>query len=97
MKKHIILMLVVLIVGCGSESSGMKTSYVNDCSAEGVPEKTCECIFDYGKGNLSDEQLMASDLTHDYRNTNNIPAPNLSLADMEKLGAVVMESMGKCY
>ena len=91
----LVVLVVVLVVGCG-DGDPMKTSYVNDCTAEGYSEKKCVCLFDYGKENLSDEQFMATDLTHDYRNTNNISKPNLSLADEEKMHAVVMESLNKC-
>tara|TARA_B110000259_G_C13836917_1_gene331048 strand:- start:97 stop:369 length:273 start_codon:yes stop_codon:yes gene_type:complete len=87
---------VALISGCSEPQSAEKTAYIADCSSDGFSQDQCSCIFDYAADNLTAEQLMASDLTHAYREINSLPEANITLVEMQEVAKVAMESMGAC-
>jgi hypothetical protein len=77
----------------------MKTSYVNQCTEIVSTKSICECIFEYGKENLSDELFMESDLlTSEYKKKNNITTPGIStMEQFQKLTANTADAINQCF
>ena len=96
------MFLVFLVFACSpqsSESNEMKTSYVNQCTESGATKSICECIFEYGKENLSAELFMESDLlTSEYKKKNNITTPGIStMEQFQKLTANTADAINQCF
>jgi hypothetical protein len=95
--KYVLLTLGIVLLGaCSQPDSAMKTAYIEDCSSDGFSAEKCSCIFDFAEERLTEDQLLASDLTHAYRQSNGIPEADITIAQMEEVGEAAMNSMAAC-
>ena len=75
----------------------MKTFYIDDCKEE-VPIGVCECLFDsLIATELTEEELLGTDLTYDYRKAKGIPETQLSEDKNLEIMEIMFNSMGACF
>jgi hypothetical protein len=91
------IIFLFILSGCGGNAdSPMRSAYVADCMEEFPNEEACGCLFDYGSERLTEEEMLNSDLTFDFRNSNNISSPPISSESQSRIAGVVIEGMGAC-
>ena len=90
--------ICLTLTACGGESDGpdpIKKYYLESCSKE-APMTLCECLYDFGKEKLSEEEFLNSDLAFNYFEETGLQRPPISAESDENISTFVMSAFGHC-
>ncbi len=94
-KGCICILSTLLLWGCQNNNyDALKASAVNQCLDDVGLEETCVCVIDTMTASLSYEEFLSTDGASNYRQANNLSAPELSFEQTMNVAAAGIEAIG---
>ncbi len=91
----IFILPILLLWGCQNNNyDALKASAVNQCLDDVGLEETCVCVIDTMTASLSYEEFLSTDGASNYRQANNLSAPELSFEQTMNVAAAGIEAIG---
>ena len=86
---------MLLLWGCQNNNyDALKASAIDQCLNDVGMEETCVCVIDTMSDSLSYEEFLSTDGASDYRQANNLSAPELNFEQTMNVAAAGIEAIG---